>query len=96
MFVKKKIEVLGKAAYLLYLHRELYIFFLFSDSKTVFLGKSNGHFTVKDLSTGECIHEQDYQKSIKMLLTSKSGKEIILIPETEDDIIILNSRTCKY
>ncbi|CAG2252657.1 unnamed protein product [Mytilus edulis] len=63
------------------------------DSKTVLLGKSNGHFTVKDLSTGECIHEQDYQKSIKMLLTSKSGKEIILIPETEDDIIILNSRT---
>ncbi|XP_052063156.1 NACHT domain- and WD repeat-containing protein 1-like [Mytilus californianus] len=64
-----------------------------SDSKTVLLGKSNGHFAVKDLSSGECIHEQDYQKNIKMLLTSKSSEEIILIPETEDDIIILNSRT---
>ena len=59
------------------------------------VGRSDGQFLVQDLSNGSQVYEKNFECSISLLLTSKNGEDIILIPK-KDDIIIMDSKSCMY
>ena len=55
---------------------------------------SDGQFVVRDLLNRTITHEQNVGRSITHILTSRSGKEIIVVPR-KDDVLVINSQTCK-
>ncbi|CAG2202121.1 unnamed protein product [Mytilus edulis] len=63
-----------------------------SDNRSVLVGWSDGQFMVKDLNDGGTLYEQNYGKTVTLMLMSKSGEEIIIITKM-DDIIILDSQS---